>query len=219
MTQIFFDTKENNNKRREEEFLQLTPDRRFWTFVKMVDELAIFQTKNITLDKGNFVIEKKKRKMEQLFDKNVRRFIQLSIEKGVRMLLVGGGAVNFHGYQRHSADVDFWIEVSETNLLKLREVLNAMGFELKEFPAEVKQSLQNVSIKISPVIELELITRFDPGKSFDDAFKQAVPTNIEGMPELKYFVLSYDDLINSKLKSGRPKDLLDIQELKRVNKK
>ena len=27
-------------------------------------------------------------------------------------LMVGGGAVNFHGYQRHSADVDFWIETT-----------------------------------------------------------------------------------------------------------
>jgi hypothetical protein len=32
------------------------------------------------------------------------------------MILVGGGAVNFHGFQRHSADIDFWIDVSEENL-------------------------------------------------------------------------------------------------------
>lgn len=25
------------------------------------------------------------------------------------MMMVGGGTVNFYGYQRHSAAVDFWI--------------------------------------------------------------------------------------------------------------
>ena len=58
MPQIFFDTKENNNRRRETEFLRLTPDQRFWAFVRMVDELAIFQTKNTVIDKGNFILEK-----------------------------------------------------------------------------------------------------------------------------------------------------------------
>ena len=41
--------------------------------------------------------------------KDVNQFIELTTKHGVKMLLVGGGAVNFHGYQRHSADVDFWI--------------------------------------------------------------------------------------------------------------
>jgi hypothetical protein len=56
---IFFETKENNNRRREAEFLRLTPDQRFWTFVKMVDELAIFQTNKPGFDKGNLVLEKR----------------------------------------------------------------------------------------------------------------------------------------------------------------
>lgn len=46
----------------------------------------------------------------QQWDDNIRIFISLAEKHGVRMLMVGGGAVNFHGYQRHSADVDFWIE-------------------------------------------------------------------------------------------------------------
>ncbi len=58
MPQIFFDTKENNNRRREAEFLRLSPDQRFWTFVRMVDEFAIFQTKKPSIYKGNFVLEK-----------------------------------------------------------------------------------------------------------------------------------------------------------------
>lgn len=36
--------------------------------------------------------------------------------------------------------------------------------------------------------------------------------------DFKYRILAYDDLITNKIKSGRPKDLLDVQELQRIRK-
>jgi len=33
---------------------------------------------------------------------------------------------------------------------------------------------------------------------------------------MKWNIISFEDLINSKVKSGRPKDLLDIKELQRI---
>ncbi|MBK9537283.1 MAG: hypothetical protein KA175_13135 [Flavobacteriales bacterium] len=38
---------------------------------------------------------------------------------------------------------------------------------------------------------------------------------LAGTPVAHYRVLNYDDLIESKLRSARPKDLLDVQELRR----
>ena len=132
--------------------------------------------------------------------------------------MVGGGAVNFHGYQRHSADVDFWIDMSEENLSKLLMVFNEMGFDLHEFPIAVIQQEQNISIKFSPVdLDLELITKFDVNKSFEEAFLDSQQVIIGDVKILKYNVLSLDDLITSKVKAGRPKDLLDILELKRIH--
>ncbi len=132
------------------------------------------------------------------------------------MLLVGGGAVNFHGYKRHSADVDFWIGLNPENLQRLRSVLSEMGYRLDDFPDPVKKGEQNISVKISPEMEIELNTRFNPGKSFDDAYADSEITHIESVEVAKYRVLSYDDLISSKVRSKRPKDLLDIRELKRI---
>ncbi len=86
------------------------------------------------------------------------------------MLMVGGGAVNFHGYQRHSIDVDFWIDTQKENL----------------------------------------------NKSFDQAYEEAEIAEVKGKPLLKWRVLSFDDLITGKVKSRRPKDLLDVQELQRI---
>ncbi len=134
------------------------------------------------------------------------------------MILVGGGAVNFHGYQRHSADVDFWIELSEVNLTRLQRALHDLGYHFDQYPEEVKKGLQNISVKISPVVDIELIGRFDPGKAFEEVYQTSERVVLEEHPEVTYHVLTYADLVESKIRSGRPKDLLDIQELQRLKK-
>ncbi|MBC7000659.1 nucleotidyl transferase AbiEii/AbiGii toxin family protein [Cytophaga sp. FL35] len=145
-------------------------------------------------------------------------FLEMTNKHGVRMLMVGGGAVNFHGHQRHSADVDFWIDPNEDNFKRLVKVFNEMGYEIEDFPHKVKKGQQNISIKFSPVdLNLELITNFSVNKSFDQAYEAAEEAWLEERPNLKWKVLNIDDLITSKLKSGRPKDLADVQELKRIN--
>ena len=70
----------------------------------------------------------------QNWEENIDSFVALANKHNVRMLMVGGGAVNFHGYQRHSADVDFWIETTEENFKKLVLVFQEMGYEIDDFP-------------------------------------------------------------------------------------
>lgn len=142
-------------------------------------------------------------------------FIELAYKNKVRMLMVGGGAVNFHGYQRHSAVVDFWIDHSLTNLENLKITLLAMGFEMDDFPESVKSKNQNISLKFSPEdLDVELITRFDIGKTFEQAYEESILVEVNKKSLLKWRVLSYEDLIISKLRASRPKDLLDIQQLR-----
>lgn len=150
------------------------------------------------------------------FSKQVDAFLEATSKQGVRMLLVGGGAVNFYGYRRHSADVDFWIDLEPANLEKLAESLRAIGYEFLDFPKSVKEGLQNISIKISPFSEIELITRFSVNKSFEDAYNNSKKAQVGLHKKHIIRVLSYEDLIVSKIKSNRPKDLLDIQQLQRL---
>lgn len=157
---------------------------------------------------------------DQEWDDDLKKFIALANKYEVKMLMVGGGAVNFHGYQRHSTDVDFWLDISENNLKKLIQIFNELGYEIIDFPIEVKNAEQNISIKFSPTsLNLELITQFSVNKTFDEAYRDAIPVIINEQRLLKWKVLSYDDLITSKIKSSRPKDLLDIQEMERRKKK
>lgn len=153
------------------------------------------------------------------WDENIDKFLIACTKFDVKMLMIGGGAVNFHGYQRHSADVDFWFDPIPENFLKLIRALNEIGLELREFPSTVLNQEQNISIKFSPTtIQIELITNFSVNRPFNDALKDAVTVQIGGNEFLRYHVISYDDLITSKIKSSRPKDLLDIQELERIRK-
>jgi hypothetical protein len=151
------------------------------------------------------------------FEAEVNAFLVKAQELGLRTILVGGAAVNHHGYKRHSADVDLWIEPSRTNFDKLLAVLHALGYGVEELPDEVLNAEQNITIKISPEQEIELITRFNPGCAFDEAWERCVFGEIGGVPMARYRVLALDDLISGKVKSAWPKDLLDVLELKRIH--
>jgi hypothetical protein len=157
--------------------------------------------------------------MIQKWDEEIESFIIFCKQENVRMLMVGGGAVNFHGYQRHSADVDFWIETTEENFSKLVTVFRKMGYDIDDFPEAVKQQEQNISVKFSPEsLILELITNFSVNRPFEKAFAESRDASSTLNPLFTWKVLSIDDLIISKIKAGRAKDLLDIQQLKQINK-
>lgn len=149
----------------------------------------------------------------------IDQFLELASRHEVRMIMVGGGAVNFHGYQRHSADVDFWIQTGSDNLDKLIKVFREMGYDVDAFPDSVIRQEQNISVKFSPEdLNLELITRFEIGKSFDQAFRESEEVRYGDNSVIRWNVLSYDDLIESKRRAGRPRDLLDIEQLKSLNR-
>jgi hypothetical protein len=149
------------------------------------------------------------------FGEEVNEFLRAANTQGVRMLLIGGGAVNFHGYQRQSPDLDFWMEPTAENFERLASTLRSIGFEFDGFPEQVLRSEQDISLNMSPGLDVEIITFLKPGYSFDDAWSRAVEDELAGEPVMRHRILAFDDLVESKLRAARPKDLLDIQELKR----
>lgn len=58
MTDILFATKEENNLRREEEFLALSPGERFELFLKLCSAMSHFPQDMPAKDKGNFIVDK-----------------------------------------------------------------------------------------------------------------------------------------------------------------
>lgn len=56
-------------------------------------------------------------------------------------------------------------------------------------------------------------------QAFEEAFNDSEVVIVNENPFLRWNVLSLDDLITSKIKASRPKDLLDVQQLLKFNNK
>ena len=78
------------------------------------------------------------------FEKESNRFVELCIENKVKFLLVGGAAVNFYGYKRYSADIDFWIKPTKENFDKILIVLQKLGYGIQQLPKKVIEGKMNI---------------------------------------------------------------------------
>lgn len=56
-----------------------------------------------------------------------REFLRLLHDVGVRYLLIGGYAVNIHGYARRTDDLDVWIACDPQNADAMRDALRRFG--------------------------------------------------------------------------------------------
>jgi predicted nucleotidyltransferase len=138
-----------------------------------------------------------------------RDFLKLLNSHQVEYLLIGGYAVCYHGFYRTTADIDFWVAVSPENAAKLVTLIREFGFETPELSEKLFLSKgQMIRMGVEPT-RIELLTEIS-GRSFSECFEKRVEGEIDGVPVK---IISREDLISNKLKSGRLKDLLDVQKL------
>lgn len=67
-------------------------------------------------------------------------------------------------------------------------ILHIMGYNFDHYPEEVIKGLQNISIKISPVVDIELMTRFDTEKDFNSIYKKSILASLKGHKSVEYRV-------------------------------
>ena len=146
---------------------------------------------------------------------------------GVRYLIAGGVAVNIHGYQRMTADLDLVVQLERDNIVKARSALNSLGYrpivpvtEIEFADAEIRQGwVKNKNMRVlsfhadqSPetAVDIFVTEPFD----FDNAYNAAVAAEIN--PELTVKVVSIPTLIKMKKEAGRPRDLDDVMHLEMI---
>jgi Nucleotidyl transferase of unknown function (DUF2204) len=146
--------------------------------------------------------------------KDFEEFLKLLHKRNVEYVVVGGYAVAFHGYVRATKDIDILFNNSKANIQRLKGVLNEFGFPADSL-GDVAFSEQGKIIRmgVAPVM-IELINAIS-GVSFKTAWKNRIAGRY-GKTGIYY--LSKSDLLKNKKASGRPRDILDIDELKRVKK-
>jgi predicted nucleotidyltransferase len=127
----------------------------------------------------------------------------------VEYLIIGGSAVQFHGYPRATKDFDVFIAISENNAMRLVVALKAF-FGQRNLPDTAPYLMNDnvVFFGIEPN-RIEILTGIS-GVRFDECYPKRVEAVING---IRMPFISLADLRANKLASGRPKDLGDLDEL------
>lgn len=132
-------------------------------------------------------------------------------QEEVKYMVVGGFAVNFHGYNRSTADLDLWISNGDQNLERIKSAIERVGYEFsEEAMCELKED-RMISFSDAGCL-VELMTRLNISKevTFDEAYKNAVTRVVEG---IRISVISMNELKREKARSKRYKDLDDLSKL------
>jgi predicted nucleotidyltransferase len=142
-------------------------------------------------------------------------------EGGVEFVLVGGIAVQVHGYLRGTGDVDVIPRPSLLNLSRLGEVLADLEAEVLRAAASVNVTDPQL-LKRAPLVplltrsgRLDLINiehLAGAPRSYDELRTRALIVSLDGF---EVAVAGLDDLIRMKRAAGRPQDLTDIGALTR----
>ncbi|MBV9507900.1 MAG: nucleotidyltransferase [Acidobacteriia bacterium] len=134
---------------------------------------------------------------------------------GVKYLVVGGFAVIYHSQPRFTKDMDLFVKGNSENA-------RATYSSLAQFGAPLD------GIRPEDFTDPKIFFRFGreprgfdilvsiPGVDFDSAWERRIETVIDTATGLKANFISADDLIASKLASGRPRDLADVDDIRRA---
>ncbi len=131
---------------------------------------------------------------------------------GVEYLLVGGQALALHGLPRFTKDADLWLRDSPENMTRATTALRRFGA-----PHQVIQALSHaegldVIWMGTPPARIDMMKAV-PGGDFARAWQERETRFIGQTPVL---VVSRNELIRLKRHSGRPQDLLDVEQLERA---
>jgi hypothetical protein len=141
----------------------------------------------------------------------------LAVNK-VKYLTIGGFAVNIYGYGRNTGDIDIFIEDSIDNRENLRKALKQAGIGDFENINTMQFIPGWTDITLNFNLRLDIMTSVKglENTTFEQLLEKAYITEISDIPV--YFI-DYENLIIAKKASNRPKDLLDIEELEKLNNK
>lgn len=131
----------------------------------------------------------------------------------VQYMIFGGFAVNLYGFTRVTEDLDVWINPGSENLDHLKNAVVSLGFP-EEKHLENFLSGRSIMLRLTDdAFRVDLLTKLNIKKDFAKAFETVEAVSV---PYGKIYFLGYEDLIDEKLKAKRPKDIIDVKELREI---
>jgi oligoribonuclease NrnB/cAMP/cGMP phosphodiesterase (DHH superfamily) len=152
-----------------------------------------------------------------VFDKEILSFWRALQEHNVQYIMVGGYAVNLHGFQRFTCDLDIWLNDTPDNRKALRNALVdcAMGdyptIENMLFLPGWTEFILNNGLRLDVLTNMKGLEQY----TFDECLQMASVADIEGV---SIFFLHIDQLIENKKVVNRPKDQIDVAALEQIRK-
>lgn len=149
--------------------------------------------------------------MSNIFNPDFRDFIAALNRNQVRYILVGGYSVILHGYSRTTGDLDLWVERTEENYFKISKSFEDFGMPVFDMTEEnfLHHPVWDVFTFGVPPVAIDLMISME-GFNFEEIYKRAIIFKDE---DLEIRVIHKNDLIATKQKAGRSKDLDDLENL------
>ena len=149
-----------------------------------------------------------------MLNQNFREFLKLLIDHDVRFLVVGGYAVGIHGFPRYTGDIDVFVAIDAENASRLHRVFELFGFgNLGVSEADFREPDAVIEIGREPN-KIQVLTGID-GVAFAAAHANRVDIDLDG---LRVPFIGLADLLTNKRAAGRSKDLIDVNELERIER-
>jgi hypothetical protein len=158
--------------------------------------------------------------------RSVEAIVRALNEAQVRYLIVGGLAVNAHGYVRLTVDVDLVIGLERENIIRGLRALEAIDYHMAipvTAEAFADPGLRETWRKEKGMFVLKLwsdshrrtpvdVFIYEPF-DFESEFAAAMRAPVLG--EVHAPIVRYDALVAMKREAGRPQDLADLADLER----
>lgn len=153
--------------------------------------------------------------MNIFLDEHVE-ILSAMLKHHVEFMLIGGYAVIIHGYRRTTGDMDLWLNSTNENKEKLHKVLKELAFDEDDLThfLSLDFSTHLVFSFGSEPKKIDFLTKLN-NVEFQEANKHKITHEFDG---LFVPVIHLNDLVLSKINTGRLKDKADIEELQHIQK-
>ncbi|RKX81259.1 MAG: hypothetical protein DRP57_12090 [Spirochaetes bacterium] len=141
--------------------------------------------------------------------KDFRELLLLLNKNRVKYLVIEGYAVAFYGAPRFTGDMDLFIDTSKENVKRIMKSLGEFGFTDPDLSAADFETPDMIIQLGVPPLRIDFVTSID-GVSWSTAWDKKASGSLG---DVSVFFIGKNELLTNKRKTGRKKDLADIEAL------
>ena len=166
----------------------------------------------------------RKEQEEFLYEGELRALSAAKINYAV----CGGAAVVMFGFTRMTIDLDLIVSLKKDNLSKLYDTLSQLGYKTRVPVGKDEFIQKEILAKLAKEKNMKVLSFYDPKDSFKTIDIGVNLPNTDEILKRKKFIkagnfnipiIFIDDLIKMKKDLARPKDIIDVENLKKIKQK